>query len=84
MRSSRKQQADAQAQAQPIASFPDVRDDSVTATFKHYENQDMALEAKAFCQGNFASLELGACVGQIVNVAQQVMQQRQREAHAPH
>ncbi|GMH48027.1 hypothetical protein TL16_g00198 [Triparma laevis f. inornata] len=77
-----KQQADALAQAQPIASFPVVRDDGVTATFEHYENQEMALEAQAFCQGNFANLELGACVGQIVNGAQQVMQQRQREAQA--
>ncbi|GMH92869.1 hypothetical protein TrVE_jg10835 [Triparma verrucosa] len=85
-RLNQKQQEDAQRQQQqaqaPLASFPVVRDDGVEATFEHYEGQDMALEAQAFCQGNIAQMELGACVGQIVNGAQQVMQQRQREEQA--
>mmetsp|Transcript_11250 Transcript_11250/g.22412 ORF Transcript_11250/g.22412 Transcript_11250/m.22412 type:complete len:400 (-) Transcript_11250:111-1310(-) len=68
--------------AQPpelMASFPVVRDDGAAVNFEHYKGNDVALEAQEFCQVNIPALELGQCVGQLLNGAQQVMLQRERE-----
>ena len=77
----RLQEQEAQ-KAQPpelMASFPVVRGDGETVNFEHYKGKDMALEAQEFCQVNIPALELGQCVGQLLNGAQQVMLQRERE-----